>query len=397
MFAGTVFKCIITSGYSLFVYHRDSAPAHFTYSKSLELLLILIYLNMSSSARGIQFVSILTRTDIQFAIQVPTTSTYTESLTGTPTTNPHNAGIPTAMSNMNANNIVSTPTFSPVRACLFDMDGLLLDTEDIATQCHNLVLAKYDKPPLPCYVKAQMMGRNGVAATQILQDWAQLPITNGEYRKEVSEHQKVLFAGAKPLPGVEELLKKLGSTKAWEEKKTEGGPQRVHIALATSSSSGTFKTKTAELVEMFEVFEQHRRVLGDDVRIAAGRGKPLPDIYLLALQTINDSLPDGEKPITPDECLIFEDSVTGVEAGRRAGMRVIWCPQAVLIKAYAGREAEVLAARCGTAGDVDMHQIGEIGDGWAEQLATLENFPYEKYGIVVPPMVAKENETNGEV
>lgn len=77
------------------------------------------------------------------------------------------------------------------------------------------------------------------------------------------------------------------------------------------------------------VFEGHRRVLGDDTRIAQGRGKPLPDIYLLALETINSSLGAGQKPITPEECLVFEDSVPGIEAGRRAGMRCIWysCPR----------------------------------------------------------------------
>lgn len=275
--------------------------------------------------------------------------------------------------------------FPPVRACLFDMDGLLIDTEDIATACHNLVLAKYDRPNLPKTIKAKMMGRNGTAATQVLQDWAQLPITNDEYRSEVAEHQKRLFGAAQPLPGVEKLLADLGSTKHWEEQgNAEGQPQKVHIALATSSSSGSFKVKTSRLGALFDVFEPHRRVLGDDPRIPQGRGKPLPDIYELALQTINNSLQPGEKPVLPEECLVFEDSVTGVEAGRRAGMRVIWCPQAVLLEEYAGREAEVLAGLTGAAGDVDMHLVGQQGDKWAEQLTDLVDFPYEKYGIVLP-------------
>jgi pseudouridine-5'-monophosphatase len=158
----------------------------------------------------------------------------------------------------------------------------------------------------------------------------------------------------------------------------------VHIALATSSHEGNFKLKTDHLTEMFNVFPEERRVLGDDTRLKPGRGKPLPDIFLLALQSINDSLPENETPITPEECLVFEDSVPGVEAGRRAGMRVIWCPHPMLKKEYAGRDAEVLAARTGEAGEVDLHQVGEIDDGWAEYLETLENFPYAKYGITVP-------------
>ncbi|KAF3352876.1 Pre-mRNA-processing-splicing factor 8 [Verticillium dahliae VDG1] len=64
-------------------------------------------------------------------------------------------------------------------------------------------------------------------------------------------------------------------------------------------------------------------------------------------------------------------------------MRVIWCPHPMLKKEYAGREPEVLAGRTGEAGDVDMHQVGELDDGWAEYLETLEGFPYAKYGIEV--------------
>jgi len=94
-------------------------------------------------------------------------------------------------------------------------------------------------------------------------------------------------------------------------------------------------------------------------------------------------LEPGEKEITPEECLVFEDSVPGVEAGRRAGMRVAWVPHPELHKEYDGRQAEVLAGRTGQGGDVDMHQIGDIDDGWAEYMRSLEDFPYEQYGIKV--------------
>lgn len=57
----------------------------------------------------------------------------------------------------------------------------------------------------------------------------------------------------------------------------------------------------------------------------------------------------------------------------------------MLKKEYAGREKEILAGRMGEAGEVDTHQLGEIDDGWADYLPDLTNFPYEKYGIVVPP------------
>ena len=256
------------------------------------------------------------------------------------------------------------------------MDGLLLDTEDLYTLCVNLILDKYGRPPMPWSIKAKLQGRPGPEATKIFSDWAQLPITKEEYTAQVSAQQRSLFPTAKALPGVPQLLRNLDSTRK--------STQPCHIALATSSHAGNFAIKTAHLGDLFSVFPETRRVLGDDQRLAPGRGKPLPDIFLLALKTINDSLPADEAPIKPEECLVFEDSVPGVEAGRRAGMRVIWVPHPKLKEEFAGREGEVLAGRTGEAGAVDMHQLGEVGDGWAEELDTLEEFPYKKYGIEIP-------------
>lgn len=87
----------------------------------------------------------------------------------------------------------------------------------------------------------------------------------------------------------------------------------------------------------------------------SGRGKPAPDIFLLALQVINESLSGGEKAIEPSECLVFEDSVRGVEAGRRAGMRVVWVPLLGLAAEYEKRDKGVLAGRTG---------LVPIGDEW---------------------------------
>jgi pseudouridine 5'-phosphatase len=176
----------------------------------------------------------------------------------------------------------------------------------------------------------------------------------------------------------------------------------VHIALASSTNLRNFKLKTDHLQELFSAFPQSRRILGDDPRIGEGRGKPLPDIYLLALDAVNADLRTlGKEEVKPAECLVFEDSVPGVEAGRRAGMRVIWCPLKGLLEEYKGREEEVLAGLTGEHQDeksaadkkaqglqsemsLDSGKPGELNDGWGELLYSLEDFPYEKYGIKIP-------------
>lgn len=212
-------------------------------------------------------------------------------------------------------------------------------------------------------------------------------MSHEEFVARNSELQAEAFRHCKPLPGVQALLKNLQNAKP-----------KLHMAVATSSIRRNFDIKTESMKDMFSVFAKDQIVVGDDERVPKGRGKPLPDIYLVALQTINEHIrkttPD-ERPVHPSECIVFEDSVPGVEAGRRAGMRVVWCPHPGLLNEYLGREKEVLAGRTGEhkEAEIEKHgtniiegspgQVGEIDDGWAELLKTLEDFKYEKYGIEV--------------
>ncbi|KAI0433066.1 HAD-like protein [Xylaria sp. FL1042] len=270
------------------------------------------------------------------------------------------------------------PVFPAVRACLFDMDGLLINTEDLYTKCANIVLQKYGRPPLPWAIKAQMMGIPGSTNGDTFHNWAQLPISRAQFKLEQAEQQRIHFPECQPLPGVPKLLRDLSTAKS---SSTDG--YSVQMALATSSMRETFELKiqvpsTAALIDRIP---PAHRVIGDDARVR--RGKPAPDIYLLALQCINDALPEGVPKIAPRECLVFEDSVLGVEAGRRAGMRTVWVPHPALFEEYIGRQADVLAGRIGLVPIGDEEQLGQIGDGWAELLASLEDFPYEKYGIVL--------------
>jgi pseudouridine 5'-phosphatase len=183
-------------------------------------------------------------------------------------------------------------------------------------------------------VKSKLQGRPAHEAIQILLNWANIPhVSPEEYTTKLHKIQAEQFPNAQPLPGVEQLLRDL--------KSTEKGDKKIHVALATSSHKEHFEIKTQHLGETFGVFEQERRVLGDDPRIPKGKGKPYPDIYLVALKAINDSLGEGEEPIKPEECLVFEDGIPGVIAGRRAGMRVVWVPHPGLAQEYLGQEAKI--------------------------------------------------------
>jgi pseudouridine 5'-phosphatase len=258
------------------------------------------------------------------------------------------------------------------------MDGLLLNTEDIYTLCANNVLTKHGRPPLPWSIKAQLMGVPGSSTGDVFHNWAQLPIPREQFAREQTEQQQLHFPECRPLPGAEKLLSDLKDAHTTTE-------NNVEIALASSSEKYNYNRKLSrpETKKLLSLFDEDRLILGDDPRIQHGRGKPAPDIYLLALRSINSSLQGSGTEITLEECLVFEDSVPGVEAGRRAGMRVVWVPHPELAAEYKGREKEVLAGRIGLVEIGDEWQLGELDDGWAEQLPSLEMFPFEKFGIEI--------------
>lgn len=214
----------------------------------------------------------------------------------------------------------------------------------------------------------------------VFHNWAKLPISREQFARESSEQMHMLFPNCEPLPGAEKLLSNLSRARS----ASLGG--RIEMALASSTKSQSYELKTSrpETKRLLDSFQPNKRILGDDPRVPKGRGKPAPDMYLIALQSLNSAAGPDEKPILPSECLVFEDSVIGVEAGRRAEMRVVWVPHPDLAVEYQERQKLVLAGRTGLIEIGDNWQLGEVDDGWAECILSLEHFDYGKYGIDVP-------------
>jgi pseudouridine-5'-monophosphatase len=267
------------------------------------------------------------------------------------------------------------------------MDGLLINTEDIYKQCADNVLGRHGRPPLPWSIKAQLMGVPGSSNGDVFHNWAQLPISRAQFANEHSLEQEKLFPLCEPLPGAVRMLETLTGKRVnldAPDAPHKVGEPVVEVALASSSESVSYARKTvrAGTRALLNLIPVERRVLADDERMKGAHGKPAPDIFLTALRAINETLLEGQK-ISPAECLVFEDSVPGVEAGRRAGMRVVWIPHRDLKAHFAGREEEVLAGRTGIVPIGREEQLGELGDGWAEEIGSLDDFDYKKYGIVL--------------
>lgn len=265
-----------------------------------------------------------------------------------------------------------------IRACIFDMDGLLINSEDIVALAINQLLEKYERPALTPSIRARLMGVHDSSNGDLFHDYAQLPISREQWARESKENMRRLFPTCAPLPGAERLLSNL--SRAYTR---EASSERIQLALASSTRSDSYKLKTSNsrTKQLFELFQDERRILGDDPRLAYGRGKPAPDIYLLALEVLNSTAESSDKAIKPSECLVFEDSVAGVEAGRRAGMRVVWVPNPDVTSEYEAKHKEILA---GTMGVAELGDNPHVDDGWAELIASLEHFKYQQYGIDFP-------------
>jgi pseudouridine-5'-monophosphatase len=259
------------------------------------------------------------------------------------------------------------------------MDGLLINSEDIITQSANQLLEKYSRPPFTRSIRVQLMGIPDSSNGDVFHNWAKLPISREQFAQESAEQMQKFFPNCEPLPGAENLLLTLSRARS------ASSGNRIELALASSSKRHSYELKTSKpkTKRLLNTFPPEKTILGDDPRVPKGRGKPAPDIFLVALQSLNSALGPNEKPILPSECLVFEDSVIGVEAGRRAGMRVIWVPHPDVAVEYQGKENYVLAGRTGMVEIGDEWQLGEPDDGWAECIPSLGHFDYDKYGIDV--------------
>ncbi|CZS95361.1 probable HAD superfamily hydrolase [Rhynchosporium agropyri] len=199
---------------------------------------------------------------------------------------------------------------------------------------------------------------------EVFHEWAKLPIPREQFAHESPEQMQLYYPNCEPLPGAEKLLTNLRRARC------ASSGDRIELALASSTKSHSYKLQiskpgTKRLLDFFRLTDGFW-VKTREYDRAEGS------------QHLTYS---GTKAIMPNECLVFEDSVARVEAGRRAGMRVVWVPHAGVAVEYQARQKDVLAGRTGMIEIGDDWQLGDIDDGWAESIPSLEHFNYETYGF----------------
>jgi len=198
----------------------------------------------------------------------------------------------------------SAAGYKTVTHCIFDMDGLLLDTETLYTIVTQNILDEYSPGTIYTWdVKVTLMGLQKEAVSRKIVELYNLPLTWQEYAELASEQIEVVMKNCRLMPGAERILRHFYDN-------------NVPICLATSSSTESADVKTTHHRELFSLF--HHKVMGSsdpDVK----EGKPAPDIFLVAAKRF----PDNPKP---ENCLVFEDAPNGCMAAKSAGMQVVMVP-----------------------------------------------------------------------
>lgn len=186
-----------------------------------------------------------------------------------------------------------------IDALIFDMDGLLVDTEHLAYGAMENFLAKHTLERRQD-IHDQMLGRRLPEAIAIVKEGYGLPDPLEDLIADYTILRRdALIGNVRAMPGAREVVQ-------------YGIDSGLKVGLASSGVRDQVLLSLTEagLAGMFEVL-----VTGDDVT----RGKPAPDLFLKAAEGLG---------VDPERCVVFEDAPAGVAAAVNAGMHAVAVPNA---------------------------------------------------------------------
>jgi HAD superfamily hydrolase (TIGR01509 family) len=183
-----------------------------------------------------------------------------------------------------------------IDAVVFDLDGLLLDTEQVWDEVREAITRErggrwHDR------AQADMMGMSSVEWSRYMHDVLVLPEPPEELNRLVVERMLERYRERLPLVGgAVEAVRRLA--------------QRWPLGLASSSNREVIDTGL-ELMGVADLFQA--TVSSEEV----ARGKPAPDVYLEAARRLG---------VAPETAVAIEDSANGIHSAMAAAMRVIAIP-----------------------------------------------------------------------
>ena len=187
-----------------------------------------------------------------------------------------------------------------LKGAIFDLDGTLIDTEPIYFKATEEMIKEYGNgKEFGWDTKIKTLGSPEIVTAKIVVDTFEMKLTPEEFLDKRNAITPEYFKNCHFIEGAKEITDKF---------KKE---LKFKTALATSSSKYNFDFKTFNKKEWLkEDFD--KIILGDDPRIK--KGKPSPDIFILAANEIG---------LSPNECIMFEDSIGGIKACISSGAKIV--------------------------------------------------------------------------
>jgi len=181
---------------------------------------------------------------------------------------------------------------SMIRAIIFDMDGLMIDSEPFHYEAYKRVFDSFGKEFTQEENNKRYVGISDLDIAKDMMARFYLPISPEELvRRKQAQYQTILQNQITPQPGLRELLEKL----------------HLHGYKKAIASSA----HTAEIETVINTLHISAFIASYCSAEEVARGKPSPDVFLLAAEKLN---------IKPSECLVLEDSLSGVESAIAAKM-----------------------------------------------------------------------------
>ena len=222
-----------------------------------------------------------------------------------------------------------------VKAVIFDLDGLLVDTEIISYRILEEILAGFGyRFTLEEYTRG-FSGKPETANSAHLVEAYQLPWTPEEAVERNIRREEFLRAGLAPEEALERILRRE------EELHTQGvelkpGAKEL-LAYLQETGRGIAMASSSTRDRALNLLDQHgvtgyfqRFVFAGEVE----RGKPAPDVFLKACEKLGEA---------PEDCLVLEDSEAGIQAAHAARIPVICVPD---LKTPERRFLDLTAAVC---------------------------------------------------
>ena len=193
---------------------------------------------------------------------------------------------------------------------IFDCDGVLVDSEPLSHRVLVSLLAESGVTLTHDEALSRFLGKSTAQSIDILNDLIG-PGRGAEFMLRFKQQMRGVFERElRPVPGIEGALDQL-KVPCWVA--SSGEPEKMRLTLGVTGLLPRFEGRLTSVVEV-------------------AHPKPAPDVYLLAAHKAG---------FAPPDCVVVEDSPTGVAAGVAAGMRVLGyaavTPGRVLLEAGAHR------------------------------------------------------------